>query len=298
MQATAFVNMQRSLRLASLAVLSLALSVGTGDAVAARIGVLSNNHADVVATDFAAHIPGHTFTAVDVSAGPPPLATLVASYDEILLFEDGLFQSAPDVGNGVYQFALTGRPVVVATFYDQDRSDRAGLVLGPPHGWGQLETIDPNTTDSLGAATTARTLDPASIVAHPLTANVTSLFGNKGFAGGNQAKPDTVVVARWLQPNANGQPDPAIAYRLTSLTCVMQVAIAPDYSVYGTFGIDYGGDFYQVWKNAFDFGSGNCGRGWQVPTLAPGALALVAALVAALAVFARRRRAARPIARR
>jgi hypothetical protein len=298
MRASAFVNMQRSLRLASLAVLSLALCFGTRDAAAARIGVLSNNHADAVVADFTPHVAGHTFTAVDVSTGPPPLATLLASFDEILLFEDGLFQSAPDVGNVVYAFAESGRPVVLATFYDQDRSDRAGLVLGPPHGWGQLETIDPNTTDTLGAATTARTLDPASIVVHPLTVNVHSLFGNKGFAAGNQAKPGTVVVATWLQPNANGQPDPAIAYRLTNVTCVMHVAIAPDYSVYGTFGIDFGGDYYQVWKNAFDYGSGNCGRGWHVPALAPGALALLAALVAGLAVAKRRRRATRPIASR
>ena len=63
--------MQRSLRLASLAVLSLALCVGTRDAAAARIGVLSNNHADAVAADFTSHVAGHVVTAVDVSTGAP-----------------------------------------------------------------------------------------------------------------------------------------------------------------------------------------------------------------------------------
>lgn len=286
--------MHRFLRLASVAVSVLALVVAARGAVAARIGVLSNSHADFVASDFASHVPGHTFTAVDVSGGPPPLATLINSFDVILLFEDGLFTAAPAVGNAVYDYALAGHPVVLATFYDQDRSDRAGLVLPTPHGWGLLETIDPNTTDTLGAASTARTLDPASIVASPLTAGVHTLFGNKGYAAGNQSKPGTIVVARWLQPNANGQPDPAISYRLANPECVMQVAIAPDYALYGTLGTDFGGDFYQVWKNAFDFGAGNCGRGFVVPALGAGGLAALGALivlVASATAYARRRRA-------
>jgi hypothetical protein len=289
--------MPRILRLATLAVSVLALVVAARGAIAARVGVLSNNHADYVASDFAAHVTGHTFTAVDVSGGAPALATLVDSFDEILLFEDGLFTGAPDVGNVVYAYALSGHPVVLATFYDQDRSDRAGLALPTPHGWGLLESIDPNTTDTLGAATTARTLDPASIVFSPLTLNVHSLFANKGYAAGNQAKPDTIVVARWLQPNANDQPDPAISYRLGDPQCVMQVAIAPDYGLYGTLGTDFGGDYYQVWKNAFDFGAGNCGRGFIAPTLQPvGLVALgIATFLVALALARRRR--ARPARR-
>jgi hypothetical protein len=286
--------MHRFLRLASLAVSVLALVVAARGAIAARVGVLSNSHADFVASDFAAHVPGHTFTAVDVSGGPPPLATLINSFDVILLFEDGLFTSSTAVGNVVYDYALSGHPVVLATFYDQDRSDRAGLALPTPHGWGLLETIDPNTTDTLGAASTARTLDPASIVTSPLTVNVHTLFANKGYAAGNQAKPGTIVVARWLQPNANGQPDPAISYRIGNPECVTQVAIAPDYALYGTFGTDFGGDYYQAWKNAFDFGASNCGRGFVVPALGTGGLAALGAmivLIAAAPALSRRRRA-------
>jgi hypothetical protein len=286
--------MLRYLRLASLAVSMLALVVAARGAVAARVGILSNSHADFVANDFAAHVPGHTFTAVDVSGGPPSVTTLTESFDEILLFEDGLFTAAPDVGNAVYEYAMAGHPVVLATFYDQDRSDRAGLALPTPHGWGQLESIDPNTTDTLGAASSARALDPASIVLSPLTTNVHTLFANKGYAAGNQAKPDTVVVARWLQPNANDQPDPAISYRVGNPQCVMQVAIAPDYALYGAFGTDFGGDYYQVWKNAFDFGASNCGRGFIVPALGTGGLAALGAmivLVASMPALSRRRRA-------
>jgi hypothetical protein len=285
--------MQFSLRLALAALVSFASLAVTLPASAARVGVLSNKNADFVANDFAAHLPAHTFTAVDVSGGPPDLASLLAAYDEILLFEDGLFQEAPAVGDRVYQFAQSGRPVILATFYEQERSDRAGISLPTPHGWGLLESIDPNTTDTIGAATTPRTLDSASIVAHPLTVGVTALLANKGLAGGNQAKPGTLVLARWAQPNANNQPDPAIALRLFASACVMQVAIAPDYGLYGTFGIDFGGDYYQVWKNAFDYGSGNCGRGWQVPAVGSGLLAAPGLLLFTLAALTLRRRAAR-----
>ncbi len=293
-----FENMQFSLRLALAAVISLASWVTALPAEAARVAVLSNKNADFVAGDFTANVAGHQFTAIDVSGGPPDLATLLASYDEILLFEDTLFQNAPSVGDRVYQFAESGRPVILATFYEQDRSDRAGTMLQPAHGWGQLETIDPNTTDTIGAPLAARSLDPSSIVASPLTAGVASLYSNKigllsGYAGGNQAKPGTLVLANWAQLNANGKPDPAIALRLSAATCVMHIAIAPDYALYGTFGTDFGGDFYQVWKNAFDYGSGNCGRGWHVPALSDALLVALGLMLLTFAAYTLRRRAAR-----
>ncbi len=284
--------MQFSQRLALAAVLSFASLMACLPAEAARVAVLSNKNADFVASDFAAHVPGHQFTAIDVSGGPPALATLLASYDEILLFEDGLFQQAPAVGNVVFDFAQAGRPVVVATFYEQDRSDRAGLALPTPHGWGQLESIDPNTSDTIGAAATPRSLDPASIVVHPLTAGVASLATNVGgYAGGNQAKPGTTVLANWAQPNANNQPDPAIALRLGN-TCVMAVGIAPDIGAYSGLGVSVSGDFYQMWRNVFDFGGGNCGKGWAVPALSEAMLAAAGLLLACFAAWSLRRRGA------
>ena len=42
----------------------------------------------------------------------------------------------------------------------------------------------------------------------PLTQQVSTLFGTQ-WAGGNEAKPGTVVVARWQQPNARSNADPA-----------------------------------------------------------------------------------------
>jgi hypothetical protein len=239
-------------------------SVIATTAHAARIGVLSNSLAVPTAADFSAKIPVHTFTAVDVSASVPPLDSLLANFDVILLFEDTVFVNAKAVGNLVAEFARAGHPVVLGTFYDQDRSDAIGGTT-TPHGWGALETIDPNTTDGVGTAYAVRTLAPASIVSHPLTQGVTNLAalrGNPGpYAGGNQAKPGTLVVASWSQTNARGQMDPAIAYRITGAACVIHIGIAPQYGVvatYGTYGTDFSGDFYRVWTNAFGFGAARC----------------------------------------
>ena len=260
---------------------TFAALLASGSSRAARVGILSNNHATETAADFSAKIPGHTFTAVDVATAVPTLTSLTTNFDVVLLFEDGTFANAPLVGNVIASYANTGRVVVIGTFYDQDRSD--GPPAFSPNGWGALESIDPNTTDGVGTAYSPRTLDPASIAAHPLTAGVTTLFSDK-WAGGNQAKVGTTVVANWLQRNAKSNPDPAIAYRVTGAACVIHIAIAPDYPTIGVAGTDFGGDFYRAWRNAFDFGVVGCRSGpaadpTAIPALSPLALALTALLL-------------------
>src|SRR5689334_22558667 len=265
-----------SIRRFAVALVWFALAV---DAHAARVAILSNAWSAETAADYNAKIAGHVFTGIDVSATVPPLDVLLANYDVILLFEDRVFVNAPAVGNIVAQFANAGHAVVLGTFYDQDRSDAVGGTT-LPHGWGDLESIDPNTTDGVGTAYAVRTLAPASIVPHPLTRGVTSLAalrGNPGpYAGGNDAKPGTVVVAAWAQPNLRGHVDPAIAYRQTGPACVIQIGIAPQYGVlttFGTYGTDFAGDFYQVWSNAFDFAAAQCDA---AATVTPGDLDQIA----------------------
>jgi hypothetical protein len=283
--------MNRSLWVGAATALIAAVCSFSPPAEAARIGVLSNKYFAETAALFNANIPGHTFTGVDVSTAAPTLASLQV-YDIVLLFEDGRFANAPNVGNVVAAYANSGRAVVLGTFYDQDRSDS-----GPAaSGWGLLETIDPNTTDGTGTPYASRTLNGSSIVPHPLTLGVTSLTSQQ-FAGGNRAKPGTVVVALWTQPNASGQPDPAISVRVTGAACVMQVGIAPDYPVPGVGGpSQFSGDFYRVWKNAFDFGAQRCQAApaspFPIPALSDIALALTALLVG-IAAFASRRRTER-----
>lgn len=264
---------------------------------AARVGVLSNKYASETAADFNTHIPTHVFTGIDTSLAIPTLQSLTAAFDVVLVFEDSTYGNATAVGNALAAFANTGRVVVIGAFYDQDRSD--GPATNSPHGWGTLEQVDPNTTDQAGTPYAPRTLDTATMLRHSLTTGITSLTSAK-FAGGNQAKSGTTVVAYWNQPNALGQPDPAIAFRITGATCVIQVAIAPNYAVIGTFGTDYGGDFHRAWKNAFDFGANRCVSTsgntdspdpLAIPTLSEWGLALTVLLLGAGAAFRRRRRA-------
>jgi hypothetical protein len=264
---------------------------------AARVGVLSNKYATETAADFNSHIPTHAFMAIDTSLAIPTVQSLTDAFDVVLMFEDSRYGNATAVGNALAAFASTGRVVVIGAFYDQDRSD--GPADKSPHGWGTLEQIDPNTTDQAGTPYAQRTLDTTTMVRHALTTGIKSLTSAK-FAGGNQAKPGTTVVAYWNQPNALGQPDPAIAFRITGAACVIQLAIAPNYAVIGTSGTDYGGDFHRAWKNAFDFGANRCVSSsansdpsdpFAIPTLSAWGLALTILLVGAAAAFPRRRRA-------
>ncbi len=285
-----------------LALFAAMLAAST--AQAARVGVLSNNNAGATATDFASKVPGHVFSGVDTSVSVPTLPALLAAYDVLLIFEDGAFVNSTAIGNVAAAFADTGRPVVLGTFYDQDRSDVSNPALAiPPHGWGALENIDPNTTDGIGVRTDAagfpnlpRVLNAATLVPHPLTKGVLALGATTGFAGGNQAKAGTFVVATWTEPNNRGLPDPVIAYRVTGAACVIQIGIAPDYAVgvgQGYGSNNFTGDFYLVWKNAFDFGATACGYVKPVPSLSEGGLALTALLLLALAYSQRRRFARR-----
>ena len=278
-----------------IGVAALTLAAMAGGAEAARVGVLSTKFAVQAAADLGSHLTGHTFTGVDVSAATPTLASLTAAYDVLLVFADPNFSTAPAVGDVAAAFANAGHSVVLGTFYDQQRSDAGGS------GWGTLETIDPNTTDQLAVPPggQSRTLDGASLVSHPLTQQVASLYGTQ-WAGGNEAKPGTIVVALWQQPNARGKADPAIAYRVTGTACVIQLGIAPHYAALGALGVNYGGDFYRAWQNAFDFAAVGCARGVlagdpppPVPTLSEMALAALALALAGLAFVERRRLAAR-----
>jgi hypothetical protein len=278
--------MRRPLRAACFVVTIAVLAVSSGSALAARIGVLSNKYAVETAADFNTRVGGHIFTAVDTSNTIPSAATLASQFDALLLFEDGTSAQAPALGTAVAAYAHSGRAVILGTFYDQDRSD--GSLEFTPHGWGELEHIDPNTTDGVGTSYATRTLGAATN--HPIMSGVTALSANK-FAGGNQAKPNTIVVAYWAQKNARGEPDPAVAYRITGRACVIHLAIAPNYPVIGVIGADFGGDFYRLWRNTFDFAGSGCITGTAqlgasdaiaIPASSPLALALAALLLAAV----------------
>lgn len=260
---------------------------------AARVGVLSNRLSTETAADFANRIPSHTFKGVDTSVAAPGVQSLLDNYDVLLVFEDFTFANAPSVGKAAAAFANTGRAVVLGTFYEQDRSDAPAT--NNPNGWGALEQLDPNTTDGRGTPYAPRSLDTATLVPHTLTRGLNSLTSAK-FAGGNQAKPGTTVVATWKEPNARGQPDPAIAFRISNKACVIHIAIAPNYPLIAS--ADYSGDFHRVWANAFDFAGRGCigasvdafgEEALAIPTQSDWGLLLTALLLAGAAWSQRRR---------
>jgi hypothetical protein len=83
---------------------------------------------------------------------------------------------------------------------------------------------------------------------------------------------------------------------------VIQLGIAPHYASLGTLAVNYGGDFYRAWQNAFDFAAKGCVRSAfagggasavPVPTLSEVALAALALALAGLAFVERRRLRAR-----
>ena len=83
---------------------------------------------------------------------------------------------------------------------------------------------------------------------------------------------------------------PVVAYRVSGIACVIQIGIAPDYAVgVGTGYGNFTGDFYVVWKNAFDFAGVACGIVKPVPSLSGGGLALTVLLIVAFAFSQRRR---------
>lgn len=268
-------------------------------AQAARVAVLSNRYSTQTAADFANRMPSHTFTGIDTSSIIPTLPTLLSTFDVLLVFEDMTYPNATAVGNLAAAFAAAGHAVVIGAFYEQDRTD--GPPANSPHGWGDLEKIDPNTGDGAGTPYAPRSLDVASMKTHPLTDGITSLTSAK-FAGGNNPKAGTIVVANWNVPNALGKPDPAIAYRITGQACVIHISIAPNYPTLGVAGVDFSGDFHKAWNNAFTFGADGCqtriaaapgGDPANVPTLSEWALLLTFLLVGGAGVVVLRRREAR-----
>ena len=143
-------------------------------------------------------------------------------------------------GNRVAEFVNTGRAVVLGTFYDQDRSDAIGGTTSP-HGWGALETIDPNTTDGVGivvhGAHARAGHDPEPCAdSRRYVARRNCVATRAPTPAATRRKSGTTVVAYWNQTNARGQPDPAIAYRVTANACVIHIGIAPQYGVVATFG--------------------------------------------------------------
>jgi hypothetical protein len=214
--------------------------------------VLSNSPGGnaAIRDSFPPYMPGFTFDTMDVSAQTPTLAFL-RQYRLVLLYEDGLFPNAINVGDTVAAYVQAGGNLVIGTFYWQDRSDNLEFA-GTTASWGALETLDP-FLGPFGSEYRPDSLYVPSLVAHPMTAGLTALWVAQ-FHGGVQAKAGTVVVAEWSDACDICKPDirtPLIGYRTGALNQrIVAVSTAPQYPAYSTpTAAVFSGDFYALWAN-------------------------------------------------
>ncbi|MFO0634567.1 MAG: DUF4215 domain-containing protein [Nannocystaceae bacterium] len=216
----------------------LLVAASPASVLAADVLVVSNSYADVVVNDFGVNT-SHTLTAWD--ADMTPTLDQLQQYDVVLLFEDGVFANAVNVGNVLAQYYEAGGPIVTATFYLQDRSDG-----GYGGSWGNLEQYDPFDGQGGGCEYGPDDLDPLSIVDHPITQGVLSLHGNS-YRGGANAKMDTTVLALWSTPNPIGNPDPVVGFRQDGNNCIVGISIVPHAA---NFMGEVSGDYYVLFDNA------------------------------------------------
>jgi hypothetical protein len=218
-----------------------------------RILVLSNYGSEIVATDFASHMPGLTFSSSSVANATPTLDYL-NQFDAVLVFEDGNFSNASSVGDVVSQYFSQGnKGVVLGVFYWQDAKD-SPIYGSSNYGWGALEAYAPLVNGD-GDESNPRTLNPATIVTHAITSGVNSLSVD-GNAGGVKVGAGT-ALAYWNESNHDGTPDPVVGINEQSGSRIAALSVAPLQPVYGTFS----GDFYQLWQNALTWAAfaSDCG---------------------------------------
>ena len=202
-----------------------------------RALILGGGHTDnntFIKNKLSPLMPDVTFETF-LGAATTPTLSYLATFDVVLLYENGIYSNALNVGNALAQYVALGGNMVFGTFYWQDRSDGG---YGS-NGWGGLESIDPFIAAG-GNEYDAGAMNPASIVAHPLTQGVTSMTVYP-YGGGGIAKSGTTVVASYT----NGKP--LIGFRMESLgQRLVAVSAFPANESYGTVA----GDFYQMWDNA------------------------------------------------
>ena len=242
---------------------------------AARVGVLSNKYATETAADFntqhsgaCVHGDRHVACAADVAVA-----------DQRLRRRAGVRGFDLRQCHGGRQRRSPRSPTPAAPWSSARSTTRTAPTVPPStrqHGWGALEQIDPNTTDGTGDRPYApRTLDTASLMLQHRADRRASprCHAAPSSPAATRPRPGTTVVAYWTEPNARGQPDPAIAFRITGAACVIQIghraglsrsASAPAPTSAATSTV--------AWKNAFDFGANRCVdrrhyRSATIPTL-------------------------------
>lgn len=202
----------------------------------ANVLVLSNFESGNIWIDttYAKYMSGIEISYINVDDSLPVLADL-EGFDVILLYEDGNFNSAAEIGNLIYGYVMAGGNVVLGTFYWQDRTDG-----GYSGSWGNLEMIDPlywgscdYAYDSLG-----------TVINHTLTSGITSL--KTYYRGGADSLRNNAVALAWWSDG-----DILLAYNKPAGT-ITAVTTAPHEGYYWDsrqFPNEPEGDFFKLWEN-------------------------------------------------
>jgi len=190
-----------------------------------RVLIISNNDSDSrhVVAQLAPLLPDQSLEIFNFRYGTPT-AEFLAEFDVVLLSENGS-SGGTNIGNALFDYLHAGGNVVISVFYWQDN-------------FGALETIDPFA--DAGSVYSAGSLDPASIVPHPMTEGLTAIY-SASYRGGVSARPETTVVANW------NDGDPMIGYRtMDGGERFVAVSAFPASSKYTTVT----GDFNRMFANA------------------------------------------------
>ncbi|MGD9900241.1 MAG: hypothetical protein AB7T22_14050 [Calditrichaceae bacterium] len=199
---------------------------------------------------YTANMTNINITTMDIDNDTASVA-FMRDFHVVLLFEDGLVDNAPMVGDSLYQFVMSGGNLLLSTFYWQDRSDG-----GYGGSWGDLEMIDPlyggscrYEMDTLGTTMT-----------HTMTSDIDSL--QTYYRGGpTTLRAGATSLATW----SNG--DILIAYNKPAgtITAVTTYPAEPFLQI-SQSNLDVRGDYFKLWENTIKW------TGSQKPVSKPNAV--------------------------
>jgi hypothetical protein len=160
--------------------------------------------------------------------------------------ENGNFANAPNVGAVIYDYVHNyNGNVIFATFIWQDWGTWGG------YGWGAMEAICP-MNEAGGCEYNYDSINPSSVVSHPVTNGITSLWCDL-YHGGVGLRSGATRLAAW----SDGKPAVAIdASHAYGGGQMVAISIFPSYMNYGTYGTHFGGDFYRLFQNAIRWAGG------------------------------------------
>ncbi len=211
--------------------------------------LMGNYQSDLDGTKalFEANMTDISFDTFECASSTPSVGFL-EGFDAVLLMENGIFPNAPTVGDVVYDYVMNSMGnMLYGTFIWQDWSTWSG---GYGYGWNQMETICP-MYETGGCLYNSRTLDIGSMVSHPVTDGVTSLYMGSGYCGGTTVSSAGTLLGTWTEDGTA-----AIAIDDTSGGRQCAICVFPANELWGS----HTGDFYLLWENAIKWcasGQGN-----------------------------------------